>query len=214
MCCKFLFDSLTHTLTSSYSRGKRFFRSFNEDPEAEADGDDEDLGLLASRPDLMDSSVTRTRPLTRSSVKPRVLFPNATKRDKEDAMVETDEEAATDVDDYASPKNAVTNQTHDIEMQQDSVTPAVDSTVETPATPGASIRTLRSQSRMEGIKGDVTPTNTHAKRKHMSPFNGWMRKKQSPASGASTPKKRDASNGSPGEPITKRTRGNKITLPP
>lgn len=214
-CCKYPAGFLSSKLTDGCSRGKRFFRKFDDAAENEADEDD-DLGLLASRPDLVDSSVTpNTRPLTRSSVKPRVLFPGANDRSKEDAMDETDEEAATDIEDNGVSKDGADETDHapDSDTQQDPATPSARSNVPTPAGPGATLRTLRSRTKRDVAECDVTPTASAAKRKQMSPFAGWQRKKQSPPSGATTPRKRDAGAGSPGEPVAKKTRSSRATVP-
>lgn len=197
-------------LTNYCSRGKKFFRKF--DDEAEDEADDNDLGLFASRPDLLDSSaVSDTRRLTRSSIKPRVLFPGRNDDNKEDIPSETDEEAATDVEDNGVSKD--TNEADDMEVQQDPVTPPVDSTVATPATPGATIRNLRSHARRGRPECGTTPTASTTKKTKVSPFAGWQRKKQSPVSGAVLPKKRDTATESSGGPATKRTRGNRATMP-
>lgn len=172
------------------------------------------MGLLASRPDLVDSSVTTyTRPLTRSSFKPRVLFPGANEKRKEEPISEPEEEAATDVEDNGVSKGAADGGDHApvTDVQQDLATPPAQSDVPTPAGPGATIRTLRSRGKREIAESDVTPTASAPKKKTMSPFAGWQRKKQSPPSGATTPRKRDAGTGSPGEPVAKKTRSNRAT---
>lgn len=209
MCCKYSPSSLSfHILTNHCSRGKKFFRKF--DDEAEDEADDNDLGLFASRPDLMDSSVmSDTRRLTRSSIKPRALFRGANDNNKEDTLSETDEEAATDIEDQGVSKD--TKDDDDIEMQQDRVTPPVDSNVATPASPGATIRTLRSHAKRGGLESGITPTTSPIKKTKVNPFSGWQRKKHSPASEAMIPKKRDAASESSGGPATKRTRSSRAT---
>lgn len=139
-----------------------------------------------------------------------MLFPGADNQDKEEPMSEADEEAATDIEDNGISKDSANETDHaaDIEMQQDPATPPAKSAVPTPAGPGATLRTLRSRTKRDVAECDVTPTT---KRKTMSPFAGWQRKKQSPPSGITMPRKRDAGTGSPGEPATKRTRGNRAT---
>ncbi|GAD99119.1 conserved hypothetical protein [Paecilomyces variotii No. 5] len=189
-------------------RGKKVFHKFNEDVNMESgddDDDDDDLGLLAARPDLIDASLTSVRPLTRSSIKPRVLFPTAQKT-APDAV----EEETTDVEDNHTANEAEVdagNEETQTNAKTDPVTPEIHSTATTPASPGATIRSLRS--RNKHIAQDATPTASGSKKeKRISPFNGWMRKKQSPAVSASASKKREADPvASIGGPATKKTKG-------
>ncbi|EAW09604.1 uncharacterized protein ACLA_038140 [Aspergillus clavatus NRRL 1] len=195
-------------------RGKKMFRKFTDD--VESDGEDEnDLGLLAARPDLLDSSITtNVRPLTRSSIKPRVLFPSANDRaPTEHHMSDVDEEAATDIDDNMLHKDLADDTDHatDTEMPQRPVTPPPKSEVATPPSPGATIRSLRSRSKREGTEQCETAAVSDSNTKRVSPFAGWLRKKQTPAVAGSKAKKRDADTAaSPGGPATKKTRGNKV----
>lgn len=180
------------------------FRKFNDDARSDEEDGDDDLGLLASRPDLIDSSVLEnSRPLTRSSVKPRVLFPNTRQND-------ADEEAATDIEDHVLEDTDAADDldlTADVDSKQRPVTPPPNTTV-TPPSPGASARSLRSRGKRE-LETGITPTASEAKKKR-SPFDGWLRKKQTPPVVTSKAKKRDAETvGSPGGPAQKRTRNNR-----
>ncbi|KAJ5808212.1 hypothetical protein N7474_009481 [Penicillium riverlandense] len=173
-------------------RGKKIFNRFSE----EADNDDEDLGLLAARPDLMNTDtsdlLTSVQPLTRSSIKPRVLFPTASKDDESHH-----EDEATDVEENA---------------KDDLSTPSPKSPLTTPASPGGTMR-LRSGARFDKTQVDATPTMVSdlkkTEKKPSSPFARWQRKKQSPDDGTSTtPKKREAGPvSSSSGPAPKRTRG-------
>ncbi|PWY92530.1 hypothetical protein BO70DRAFT_13228 [Aspergillus heteromorphus CBS 117.55] len=204
-------------------RGKKMFRKFTDDVPSDNEDDDDDLGLLAARPDLIDSSITASiRPLTRSSIKPRVLFPSTKDQTPETTQLsDVDEEAATDIEDQAlhadTEPEADEHDEHDdhavdIEMQQRPVTPPPPTTA-TPASPGATMRSLRSRSKREGPDHGDTPTVSETKKKRVSPFDGWLRKKQTPAVTGTKAKKRDAeAAGSPGGPATKKTRGNKATV--
>nr|UBX54541.1 hypothetical protein [Aspergillus sp.] len=192
-------------------RGKKMFRRFTDAAESDAEDDDDDLGLLSARPDLLDSSVlTDTRPLTRSSIKPRVLFPTNNERTPEPQSNDPDEEeAATDIEDHMLPDEVAEeseDRVPDIEMQQRPVTPPQNSAIETPGSPGATIRSLRPRTKRD--VSERTPTASESKRKRISPFAGWLRKKETPAVTGSKARKRDAeAEGSPGGPATKRTRG-------
>lgn len=208
-------------LTYSSSRGKKIFRKFQDNDEEE-DSDGDDLGLFAARPDLLDDSVnTRVRPLTRSSIKPRVLFPTAQKPQSGSVSSATvDEEAATDIEDLADAdenenenenENETENHMTDVNMDQPQVTPPAKSTVTTPASPGATGRTLRSRSGRATSHQNDTPSGFEVKKeKRISPFDGWLRKKQTPSPPAAEftiPKKRDADpTPSMSGPATKKTK--------
>ncbi|KAF9889115.1 hypothetical protein FE257_007604 [Aspergillus nanangensis] len=191
-------------------RGKKMFRKFTSSGESDGE-DDDDLGLLAARPDLMDSSVaTASRPLTRSSIKPRVLFP--INDPTTDTLGDVDEEAATDIEDHdhSSPAEAEEiDPVLDIEKPQRPVTPPHNTAVETPESP----RSLRPRTKRDG-ESSLTPT-VSTKKKRISPFAGWLRKKTPAATAAAaaavTGSKRDA-EGSPGGPATKRTRGSRAPV--
>ncbi|KAL4906100.1 hypothetical protein BDW74DRAFT_138483 [Aspergillus multicolor] len=197
-------------------RGKKMFRKFTDDVFGSDDeGDDDDLGLLAARPDLLDSEILdNSRPLTRSSIKPRVLFPSAGDRLAQEPG-NTDEEAATDIEDHALDDDDTTEDldfTANVHSQQRPVTPPPKS-VATPPSPGASARSLRSRPKRE-LETERNPTASEAKKKP-SPFDGWLRKKQTPPVIASKAKKRDAeAAGSSGGPASKKTRGNRATVAP
>lgn len=222
MSCKStLFVSRSiNMLTYSSSRGKKIFRKFQDDEDEDSDGDD--LGLFAARPDLLDDSVnTRVRPLTRSSIKPRVLFPTAQKSQSGGASSATaDEEAATDIEDLADAdenenenENEEPNHMTDVNMDQPQVTPPAKSTVTTPASPGATGRTLRPRPGRPTSNQNDTPSVLEPKKeKRISPFDGWLRKKQTPSPPGvefSIPKKRDADpTPSMSGPVTKKTKGN------
>ncbi|KAL2796901.1 hypothetical protein BJX66DRAFT_335620 [Aspergillus keveii] len=198
-------------------RGKKMFRKFTDDVASDMEDNDDDLGLLASRPDLMDSSLLEnTRPLTRSSIKPRVLFASPNDRStNENQIDDADEEAATDIDDHIledADTVADVEDSANIRSQQRPVTPPPNS-VATPPSPGGSARSLRSRAKREGLEHGQTPTASEAKKKRISPFDGWLRKKQTPPVIGSKAKKREAETaGSPGGPASKRTRGNRTTV--
>jgi hypothetical protein len=206
--------SIVLNSNKSRSRGKKVFRKFVDPVDSDGDDDGDDLGLLAARPDLLDEDITTTvRPLTRSSIKPRVLFPTANDRAPSSSHVsDVDEEAATDIEDHTLVPDAAetADRPVDIEMPQRPVTPP-NATVDTPPSPGATIRSLRPRTRRDDLEHSRTPTVAETKRKRVSPFDGWLRKKQTPALTGSKAKKRDAAEtaGSPGGPATKRTRGSR-----
>ncbi|KAL2868307.1 uncharacterized protein BJX67DRAFT_53384 [Aspergillus lucknowensis] len=199
-------------------RGKKMFRKFSDGAGSDVEDYDDDLGLLASRPDLIDPSLLgNTRPLTRSSIKPRVLFPSPSGHTtQENQAVDADEEAATDIEDHVLDEG---DSAQDLGLavdngsQQRLATPPPNS-VATPPSPGTCGRSLRPRAKREGLEHGQTASVSEGKRKRISPFDGWLRKKQTPPVIGSKAKKRDAeSAGSPGGPAFKRTRGNRTSAP-
>ncbi|KAF7714598.1 Uncharacterized protein PECH_008334 [Penicillium ucsense] len=167
-------------------RGKRVFTKF-EDSEDEDEDDDDFLGLFASRADLLaaDPSALDRKPLSRREIKPRQLFPSVATGISKD-----EEEAATDDEGVQEP-----------DMKQQSVVdPSVDTkdvpeSLESPQAPVAT-RLLRSSARfasqIEQTSSGGSAVDT--KRKRISPFDHWLRKKQAieEVSASLPPAKREA----------------------
>ncbi|RAL15557.1 uncharacterized protein BO97DRAFT_216161 [Aspergillus homomorphus CBS 101889] len=198
-------------------RGKKLFRKFTDDVESCDEDDDDDLGLLAARPDLIDESLTASlRPLTRSSIKPRVLFRSAASEEQQDSTGDADEEAATDIDEHVFDTEA--EETEDADLDHDivqrPVTPPLKTTTTTPPSPGGTVRSLRTRGKRDDTEQGETPSTSgpETKRKRVNPFDGWLRRKQTPAVIGTKAKKRDAdAAASPGGPAPKKTRGNRAT---
>ncbi|KAJ5674001.1 hypothetical protein N7462_009440 [Penicillium macrosclerotiorum] len=201
--------SITQDGMTMIFRGKKVYNKFEEE---EDDGDDE-MGLFAARPDLLDDSddlLSSVQPLSRNSIKPRVLFPSQKPQDQDQSVHE--EEAATDDEDgyEADPQSPLADSKSPVFTPQ---------SPEFPRAPGAT-RLLRSNARF-GSQLDLTPTvsaSSDAKRKRISPFDQWLRKKQSPEDTAvpTTPKKREADrSGSPvAPPSAKKTRSTRGAVVP
>ncbi|CEJ91717.1 hypothetical protein VHEMI07410 [[Torrubiella] hemipterigena] len=138
-------------------RGKKFFRKFSED-EDELQGDDSDAQFV--------------QPLSRSSIKPRLLFPQ-----EKSAEALEEEEATTDVEDNIKSQ-----------VRQTPATPskAKSTHVETPEaprfapiSPPDSKRATRSTNRVQEL---ATPSKSKGRK---SPFDSWPRIKD-PRGQAST----------------------------
>lgn len=219
-CCKFFFYPphlfLAVKANGLCSRGKKMFRKFSDTLESDEEDDDtdDDLGLLSARPDLIDPSYSpNVRPLTRSSIKPRVLFPNANHgASPEEPVEDPDEEAATDIEDQAFPSEAADDlDSADVDLGQRAITPDLNP-VSNISSPGTTARSLRPRTKRE-LEQSHTPTISESRKKRASPFDGWLRKKQTPAGAVVKAKKRDAETAnSPGGPATKKTRGNRGTV--
>ena len=153
------------------SRGKKVFTRF--DDVEEDDDEDDDLGLFASRPDLLEANpdiLTQVKPLSRRTMKPRALFSTATK-----AVSQRDEEAATD-DESAEENDAKKPPVIEISS---TVTDQAPVSPESPHAPSAT-RLLRSSARFapETEQTSSSGSATDSKRKRISPFDNWLRKKQ------------------------------------
>ncbi|DAA78290.1 TPA_exp: Uncharacterized protein A8136_4266 [Trichophyton benhamiae CBS 112371] len=172
-------------------RGKKVFRKFKPEVEEEED-DDDDLGLLASRSELKSESIPRIRPLTRSSIKPRVLFPEARAApvpcEKEEepstpsTIVEAEEEQDEEPDEEPVEESAETaDQPATAHAENGSsehpITPEGQIIqTDTPSSPLASGRSLRSHGLKAGSGPEhCDPGTPTAKR--ISPFDRWRRGK-------------------------------------
>lgn len=145
-------------------RGKKFFRKFSDD------NDTEDLEELD---DEIDEEVRLARPLTRSSIKPRLLFQTP----KTQAMID-EEEAATDIEDQLEEEPvAESSKAAEVEEPQ---TPAKirqlragtpEAPKFAPVSPPDTRRTTRSTNK---LAEQATPIKTKSRR---SPFDSWRRTK-------------------------------------
>ncbi|KAF3076355.1 hypothetical protein CFAM422_001417 [Trichoderma lentiforme] len=143
-------------------RGKKFFRKFSEFD------DEEELEELDS-----DVEAQFSKPLTRSSIKPRLLFPAKAPAPKTKDMLE-EEEAATDVEEAVEaekPQAKVeTVETPAKAKEERAQTP--DAPKYAPASPPETRRTTRSTNK---LSADSAPIKRTGKK---SPFDSWIRTKE------------------------------------
>ncbi|KAL7900201.1 hypothetical protein HDV63DRAFT_370610 [Trichoderma sp. SZMC 28014] len=144
-------------------RGKKFFRKFSEfDDEVEDEELDSDVEAHFSKP------------LTRSSIKPRLLFPTKAPAPKTKQMLE-DEEAATDVEDAKDGTEAeepsAPVETPVKAKEERAQTPEAPKYA--PASPPETRRTTRSTNKLAAAP---TPAKRAGKK---SPFDSWLRTKES-----------------------------------
>ncbi|KAJ6437788.1 base excision DNA repair protein [Purpureocillium lavendulum] len=143
-------------------RGKKFFRKFAENESA--DTEEEDATGADVEPELV-------RPLTRSSVKPRLLFPSK-KSDENDQ----DEEAVTDVEeDMFMSDEAAVPQTPQKSSAVHAKTPEAPKYA--PVSPPDTRRTTRSTNKLAA----ETPMKKSGRK---SPFDAWPRTKEGASSSA------------------------------
>ncbi|KAH7161408.1 hypothetical protein EDB81DRAFT_853799 [Dactylonectria macrodidyma] len=156
-------------------RGKKFFRKFS-------DNDNEDVDELLD--EEVDDDARLARPLTRSSIKPRLLFQTvktAAMIEEEEAAtdVEENEDAATDIEDEQIDKPAVVPQTPVKPHQKRASTPEAPKFA--PVSPPDTRRTTRSANKLAEESKPIKPTS------RKSPFDSWRRTKEH--KGASTSKR-------------------------
>ena len=165
------------------SRGKKVFRKFDEEDYNQPSGEEAMVGL----PFVDDPGTPRH--FTRSSVKPRFLFPQPSKTPAKTGDT-TDEEAITDTD-YPQELDGATSHT------KDSVTtPAKQRFYATPPTTARTTRTTAKRAATPDSAPEDEETGEAnspfaVKRAKTSPFNKWNRSKpgsRSPVKG----RKRDA----------------------
>ena len=145
-------------------RGKKIFRKFpNEDTD--------DDPVSASDPET-----STVRPLTRSSIKPRLLFPTAKQRQEREAAAVEDEEATTDLE-----------EPHDHDMtgaEEAQPTTPVKPTSFSPATPPTTDHATRAYTKKAKLEHlpleppelvEAMPSRPRGKK--VSPFDGWLRTK-------------------------------------
>jgi hypothetical protein len=185
------------------------FRKFAEmeDADAEPVGTAIDAQLAAE----LDSTIpSRLRgPLTRSSVKPRLLFPSAEqtaarqqKLQEKKPQLTDDEEAMTDIEhmphEVASPEE---------DMEDVMATPVAPKFAPAPNTPPSTARTTRYMN-LDGAADEPSPRETRSSGPRsgakVNAFAGWKRTK---AGAATNSKKRDADKITGGGDTSKRQRG-------
>ena len=178
-------------LTIYYSRGKKVFRKFNDTDDNEHDDDDTDAEIDAA---LAADLPARLRgPLTRSSVKPRLLFPTPEQlkakevKEMRSPATEDEEEAVTDID-----------ETHNLSTPKGQLGHAVATPKApkfAPTSPPTTTRATRSkQMDVTGSPADAEDDGS------LSPFYDWSLAKDEPPT---LSKKRG------GESLKRRSRGKK-----
>lgn len=179
------------------------FRKFDNDDTAQAGGEEDhesDADSLhnGQRRLRRQAGASVDRPLTRSKIEPRLLFPSEDQiREKEEAAAEAarlaEEEAMTDIEPHLTAIDEAANDT-------DAVTPIKQSFQ--PNTPPSTGRATRSAAKQDAddVEGSVPQHGT--RRKKNSPFDSWQRTKATASSRSSGKREGEGLD----EPQGKRTR--------
>lgn len=148
-------------------RGKKIFRKFDDTPneldeEAAAEG-----------------TATPSKRLTRSSIKPRLLFPATADEPKDEQTLE-DEEAVTDIEE---PEAALEDAPEEVPE-----TPFEDKLPGTPAAPrfapASPPTTVKAKRTVNKMNDDESPVKS-SRASRRSPFDDWPHTKQGESSGTS-----------------------------
>ena len=179
------------------SRGKKIYRKFPNDSSEHNDTNNLEHSERES------SSI---RPLTRSSIKPRLLFPP-----KQTAPIVDDEEAPTDIE---NPQD------HEMTDPEDKtvVTTPIKASIFSPPTPPTTGHATRATTKKTEFDLPLDPpepveaVSYERRGKKVSPFDGWARTKVGTSGGGGKGKKREAEGMEKTEGVagSKKGRGNGI----
>jgi len=164
------------------SRGRKIFKRFPTESSPRANQ------LHSPHSDLDNAAIATPSHFTRSSIKPRLLFPTAQQQRERELA---DEEATTDIEQQADDSEMTDIATDETEIEEPVVTPV--KTTFTPASPPETGHATRSATKKAGLGN--SPFSAEAdggvkvKKGRRSPFDGWARRKAgASASSASTGK--------------------------
>lgn len=188
-CCKLPLTatSTRTTIKLPLSRGKKVYRKFPSE-EPDADEDKEVIGEDAG------SSKPHSGSLTRSSIKPRLLFPTAAQKAHRTKSDLEDEEAPTDIDDPDA-----TETEHELPPMERTPVKATFSGLvpDTPPDTGHATRSATKKAAKDGLSAPaISPVkldfNKPLRGKRVSPFDGWARTKPGTTVGKGTKRSADA----------------------
>ncbi|OQO01340.1 hypothetical protein B0A48_12895 [Cryoendolithus antarcticus] len=188
-------------------RGKKLLRRFESPTSSEqvANPPSSPDSIRAQRTLKRNAGPSAHRPLTRSSIKPRLLFPSS------EPEVEVDEEALTDIEIpvpaqanvKATPRKPVTSSSAYL-----ATPPSTKRTsrISTLAIPASGLATLLEEEEETGVTSTSPVVSNGKRRKITSPFDEWPRSKVGVSKAGG--KKREAESEVEGVGGGKRTRGN------
>ena len=198
--CKFSSFKIIAPLTVHFhSRGKKIFRKFTdlEETGSLAQDDSDDVQLAETVPENL------RRPLTRSSIKPRLLFPTPQQtkaKETRSQATEDEEEAITDIDEQHGLSTPMDH------LDEALATPQAPKFA--PFSPPTTARTTRSK-QVDMSSSPAAPTSEdeadspmrRGRGHKVSPFDKWQRTKGGVRGGG---KKRE------GEPISRASASKKV----
>ena len=160
------------------SRGRKIFKRFPTESSPRTEQ------LVSSHSDLDDAAATSSPShFTRSSIKPRLLFPSAQQQRERELA---DEEATTDIEQQGDDSEMTDIATDETEIEEPVVTPVKTSF--TPASPPDTAHATRSATKKAGTGtsplGGELDGGVHVKKDRRSPFDGWARRKAGTSAGS------------------------------
>lgn len=164
-----------------FSRGKKVYRKFPKDGSEHSDGNN--LG------DSERESSTIS-PLTRSSIKPRLLFPAKQQKRDRTAPTVDDEEAPTDIED---PQDHEMTEPED-EKQITTPVKVANVSPPTPPTTGHATKAAKKKAALDSPSDPPEPVEAvlyDQRGKKVSPFSGWARTKAATGGAGGNGKKRE-----------------------
>lgn len=175
MFCKFLNSACIATLANdTHSRGKKMFRRF-QSPTAQSDEELDIDETSHSQAHLRhQAGAVAQRPLTRSSLRPRVLFPSEEhqpaidEEDEEEAQTDIESEHVVESEAKATSKAHTTTPARHVRIAEGQVTPP---------TTRKSTRFTHLSSPEEEQSSFSSETTPKPKGKKRSPFDSWQRTK-------------------------------------
>lgn len=184
MSCKHFLNLhlINVSLTLVLSRGKKIYRKFPNDSSEHNDTNNFEDSERES------SSI---RPLTRSSIKPRLLFPRKQPDHERTVSLIDDEEALTDIED---PQD---HEMTDPDDEKEIVTP-LNASIFSPPTPPTTGHATRAGTKKGAFDSPPEPPEPveagpyERRGKKVSPFDGWARIKAGTSGGGGKGKKRGA----------------------
>ena len=164
-----------------FSRGKKVYRTFPNDGSEHNDMTEFEGG---------EGEPSTIRPLTRSSIKPRLLFPTKQQIHERTACAVDDEEAPTDIED---PQDYEMTEPEDEKLI---TTPVKVPTVSPPTPPTSGHATRAAVKKVALDSPSYPPEQAEAvpydrRGKKISPFDGWARTKASTREVGGKGKKRE-----------------------
>jgi hypothetical protein len=193
MSCKYPKSHWWHDLklTIYTSRGKKTLRRFDNADDANDDEDDNLSDLEVRR----NAGAAASKRFTRSTIKPRLLFPSEEQRRAREAAEEADEEAVTDID-VPQPKAITPVKQHFQPTTPPSTGRSKRGSAKKAVDVHEEVEALAITPHHEDVDTSATSAVIKASKK-ISPFGGWARKKAAPSSSAVVSKKRE------GEPLAR-----------
>lgn len=211
LCKSFVDSTITNVTLTLSSRGKKILRRFDESEDDSETGIEPEDIVSQEAAIRRQAGISAQRPFTRSSLRPRLLFPSKEQERERQAVDVDEEEALTDIeveDDAIAHPNLMGSQTPKKQSGTSFKAAPGHLTPQSRSVKKKSTRHLELQPVEEEAETSLealSPVTVVKKTQKTSPFDSWPRTKPTASARASQNKKRVGE--SQEEPAgTKRTR--------